>query len=69
MKKLQKSRFSILLTLLMVSSFLMVFTNFPAVVAGPDIPMESEYNGWHWGVEVCITHNGVNNKCNYTCKN
>ncbi len=52
MKKLQKSRFLILLTLLMVSSFLMVFTYFPAVVAGPDIPMESEYNGWHWGVEV-----------------
>jgi hypothetical protein len=52
MKKLHKGRLSILLTLLMVSSFLMVFTYFPAVVAGPDIPMESEYNGWHWGVEV-----------------
>jgi hypothetical protein len=52
MRKLQKSKISILLTLLMVSTFLMVFTAFPAVFAGPDIPEESEYNGWHWGIEV-----------------
>jgi len=52
MKKLHKGRLTILLTLFMASSFLMVLTYFPTVVAGPDIPMESEYNGWHWGVDV-----------------
>ena len=52
MKKLYKGRLSILLTLLMVSSFLMLLTSLPVVIAGPDIPMDSEYNGWHWGVDV-----------------
>lgn len=52
MKKIQKRRISILLTLFIASSFLMVLTYFPTVVAGPDIPTESEYNSWHWGVDV-----------------
>ncbi len=52
MKKLHKGRLSILLTLFIASSFIMIFTYFPVVMAGPDIPMESEYNSWHWGVEV-----------------
>lgn len=52
MRKLQKSKISILLTLLTISSLLMIFNYFPVVVAGPDIPEESELNSWHWGVEV-----------------
>ena len=52
MRKLQKSKISILLTLLTISSLLMIFNYFPVVVAGPDIPEESEFNSWYWGVEV-----------------
>ena len=52
MRKLQKSRISILLTLLMISTLLIVFNYLPTVLAGPDIPEESQYNGWHWGVDV-----------------
>lgn len=52
MKKLHKSRVSILLTLLIVSTFLMIFSSLPIALAGPYIPEESQYNGWHWGVDV-----------------
>ncbi|MEJ2295856.1 MAG: hypothetical protein P8Y23_13960, partial [Candidatus Lokiarchaeota archaeon] len=52
MRRLQKSRISIILTLLTLTSFLTVFSYFPVVFGGPDIPEESEYNGWHWGVDV-----------------
>jgi hypothetical protein len=52
MRKFKKSRISISLILFIAFSFLMIFTSFPAVIGGPDIPEESDYNGWHWGVDV-----------------
>lgn len=52
MRKLQKSRISIILTLLLLTTFLTVISSFPVVLGGPDIPEESEYNGWHWGIDV-----------------
>ena len=52
MRKLQKSRISIILTLLALTSFLTVISSFPVVLGGPDIPEESEKSSWHWGVDV-----------------